>query len=478
MSPVHLRRSARTLTTLATASAFFLAVPAPSAHAAPLPAAYAATAHGDLVHVGASLGVLGSLAQVPLGHAATDVDSGRASADVTAEASNVDVSLLTLPITVDDTTATAEPDQDPAGEDLLAVPLAPIAAAAVVHGDVAAHYAGDDSCPAVAGGDRLLGLAQATTAGVTLVDILGLGSVAHVGAVDSVTRTALVPDASGGDDVTSTVTTTVGDITLLGGLVTIHVSDDVVTTATSDGTTGSADRSNYVVEVKVGSTTVASIPSTDTAPVSIPVDLGIVGTSVDLSVGIGTFDDTSSGATGSATQDAVLSVSLGVTLLAQTLADVDIAVAPADASATAPAGGVECTPAPPTDSDGDGLSDADEATYGTDADDADSDDDGLTDGGEVDTDGAGTADTGYGTDPNDADTDDGGVTDGAEVDNGTDPLDGSDDDPVPPTDTDGDGLSDVDEATHGTDPDDADTDDDGLTDGAEVNTHHTDPLDP
>ena len=47
------------------------------------------------------------------------------------------------------------------------------------------------------------------------------------------------------------------------------------------------------------------------------------------------------------------------------------------------------------------------------------------DGEEVDT---------YGTDPNDYDTDDGGVSDGDEVEVGTDPLDGSDDNPALLTD--------------------------------------------
>ncbi|RJS47592.1 hypothetical protein [Nocardioides cavernaquae] len=68
----------------------------------------------------------------------------------------------------------------------------------------------------------------------------------------------------------------------------------------------------------------------------------------------------------------------------------------------------------------------------------DADGDGLTDAEEA----------ALGTDPHDADTDNDGLTDGAEVN------------------------------THGTKPLDADTDDDGLKDGAEVNTHGTDPKDP
>lgn len=86
------------------------------------------------------------------------------------------------------------------------------------------------------------------------------------------------------------------------------------------------------------------------------------------------------------------------------------------------------------DLDGDGLTDAEEATAGT--------------------------------DPADDDTDDDRLTDGTEVSNGTDPLAGGDD--IFDPDTDGDGLTDGEEGLLGTDPLDADTDGDGLTDGEEV----------
>ena len=65
------------------------------------------------------------------------------------------------------------------------------------------------------------------------------------------------------------------------------------------------------------------------------------------------------------------------------------------------------------DSDGDGLTDSEEETYGTDPDSPDTDGDGLTDGEEVNT---------YDTDPTSADTDGDGIDDGDEVKQGTDPL--------------------------------------------------------
>ena len=80
----------------------------------------------------------------------------------------------------------------------------------------------------------------------------------------------------------------------------------------------------------------------------------------------------------------------------------------------------------------------------------DTDGDGLTDVQEAE----------LGTDPSKADTDGDGLTDQEEIENGTKP-----DNP----DTDGDGLSDGDEKLHGADPHVVDTDGDLLTDGEEVN---------
>ena len=66
----------------------------------------------------------------------------------------------------------------------------------------------------------------------------------------------------------------------------------------------------------------------------------------------------------------------------------------------------------PVDSDGDGLSDADEANEGTDPLERDTDGDGLEDGEEI---------SRHGTDPTDADSDDDGFKDAFEVSQGTDP---------------------------------------------------------
>ena len=71
-----------------------------------------------------------------------------------------------------------------------------------------------------------------------------------------------------------------------------------------------------------------------------------------------------------------------------------------------------------TDTDGDGLTDAQEGILGTDANNPDTDGDGLTDDEEVNT---------TNTDPQNPDTDGGGVDDGTEVAAGLDPNDSTDD---------------------------------------------------
>lgn len=81
----------------------------------------------------------------------------------------------------------------------------------------------------------------------------------------------------------------------------------------------------------------------------------------------------------------------------------------------------------------------------------------------------------HGTDPRNPDTDAGGVIDGEEVEQGTNPRDVPEDDPL---DTDGDGLKDRDEKNiWKTDPLKPDTDDGGVNDGDEVLIFNTDPLD-
>lgn len=160
------------------------------------------------------------------------------------------------------------------------------------------------------------------------------------------------------------------------------------------------------------------------------------------------------------------------------------ATEPPVAVETPPPPAVEPTPAADAaaDTDGDGLTDADEAAINTDLTLPDTDGDGLTDGEEQ---------TSLGTAPLAPDTDGDGSLDGDEVAAGTDPNDVAsvagaavpavDAAPAPGTgvaDSDGDGYDDQSELALGTDPNDPDTDDDDLTDGDELFIFATGPLNP
>jgi uncharacterized repeat protein (TIGR02543 family) len=157
------------------------------------------------------------------------------------------------------------------------------------------------------------------------------------------------------------------------------------------------------------------------------------------------------------------------------------------------------------DTDGDGLSDGEEHTRGTNPFSNDTDSDGLQDQVEVrqtgtnpllaDTDGDSVPDGAEdsdgdgltnadevtrGTNPGAVDTDGDSLSDSVEVlKTLTDPLDpDSDDDGFSDfdSDPDGDGLSHGEEIARGTDPNQADTDSDGLPDGVEARQTSTNPL--
>lgn len=109
------------------------------------------------------------------------------------------------------------------------------------------------------------------------------------------------------------------------------------------------------------------------------------------------------------------------------------------------------------DTDGDGLSDLDEARHGSDPRVVDTDGDGLLDAEEVM----------RGTNPGEVDSDGDGLSDGWEVAHGLNPLSAAGDDGAD-GDLDGDGLTNLQERTHGGNPRSSDTDGDGLSDGRET----------
>ncbi|MDR7254552.1 hypothetical protein J2X46_003545 [Nocardioides sp. BE266] len=392
----------------------------------------------------------------------------RASAsNLGADAAGIDLSGL-----LSQAQQTAPPDHpDPAtGPQVARISAPPIIAGGVSSSTAHARLAADGSCPAPG---TPLTTSTTSTADVSVLDLGTVGSLLEAPGTVSATQSVRLTQAPGVGDaraVTSTATTDVAALELF-DTVTVGISEAPVLTATASGRPGGADVTYTQPVVTVTAPGAPGSPfvldaANETARFTLPANPLL---QVELSLGALSravaADGTS--ATGSA---ALLHLTLNLLPLqgnGVNVATVD--VAPLSAAAGAPAGGITCAADPVVDTDGDGLSDDQEAGLGTDPNDADSDDDGLRDGPEVNT---------YDTDPLDADTDDGGVNDGDEVQNGTDPSDGSDDQPGPAADSDGDGLTDEQEADLGTDPSDADTDGDGLTDGQEVNTEKTDPLDP
>ena len=155
----------------------------------------------------------------------------------------------------------------------------------------------------------------------------------------------------------------------------------------------------------------------------------------------------------------------GLTNLEEYVAGTDPNVSDSDADGLSDADEVQIYLTDPlsADTDGDTLSDFDEVvTYGTNPLLADTDDDGQSDDEELIT---------PGMDPLVADTDGDGMDDGWELLNGLDPQDTTDAN----ADADGDGLSNAEEFTAGSDPQAVDTDDDGLSDFVELNATGTDP---
>jgi cell wall-associated NlpC family hydrolase len=149
-----------------------------------------------------------------------------------------------------------------------------------------------------------------------------------------------------------------------------------------------------------------------------------------------------------------------------------VGAGPVGAGAMIPGGGSSGG----TDSDADGLTDALEASLGSDAHNVDSDHDGLSDSYEL---------LRLHSNPTSADSDHDGLADALDLASGFDPtnpdstgtghVDGATGEAAT-LDTDHDGLTDALERILGTDPTSADTDHDGVTDGAE-HLAHLDPLD-
>ncbi len=466
---------------------------APAAPAAVVPTtATASTSAGLLGLTVADVGLPAPLPRIRAARvdvAPTTGSLGSGTPRVRASSSNLGANALGIDLSgiLSQAQQTAPPDHESPtnGPEIATLSAPPIINAGVSTTSAHARLAADGSCPAPG---TALSTSTTTTANVSVLDLGAAGSLLKApGTVSTTQSVELTTIPQGGDSraVTSTARSNLASLQLLGN-VTVGISQAPRMVATASGRPGGASVTYSQPVVTVTAPGVAGSPFVlDQADES--VRLGVPGNpllKLDLSLGALTSQVAPNGTSASGSA-ALLRVELNLLpIIGNGINVATVDVAPLSAAAGAPAGGISC-PAPVVDSDGDGLSDAQEGELGTDPQDSDSDDDGLTDGAEVnttdtdplddDSDDDGLLDGAevntHGTDPNDADTDDGGVNDGDEVAATTDPLDGTDDD------SDGDGLPNAQEQTLGTNPNDSDSDDDGLTDGAEVNTTDTDPLD-
>lgn len=486
----HIRSSSRFSRAAAVAVAValpgsFLAMTQSPASAAPLPATYSADAHTDILNLSADvLAPLapGPLAQARIGHSRSSISSTAGGGTTTASSANLDGSLVfdNVPIPVDAETVTAPPSADPAPRVLVPLPLAPVATVGAITGDVQAAWAGSNTCVPAVGGVRTLAHSRTTLDGTSLLDVPPVGSLADVTASETQTGTYLVDDGTGGSDVVSRATTIVGDIELLGGQVSVDVTNPVVLEARSDGSTGTAGFASPPTIVATADGNTVPIPLND-APQSIalPDELEPL---VNLTITGFAPTGQSSGATGKATLDALFRIDLEVLSLPDplpsvTVADMSLAVAPMAVEATAPSGGVDCAGGPTSGAIGapDITSPAQGATV-TDSTPAIS---GTGTPGAtvivkegstvlctavVREDGSWTCSPSAPLPPGPH------TVTATQTQNGqTSAADSTTFTVVPDSnDPDGDGLTNDEEATHGTDPDNPDTDGDGLTDGQEV----------
>ncbi|WP_344004894.1 hypothetical protein, partial [Nocardioides lentus] len=400
------RRALSAALGLTTGAALVLAGPAATSagaplpgavRAAPLPAAYSASADADSLRL-QSTALGGGLTDVYVARSEAVTDS-EATPRVRATSRAAALGLAGGSLDVDSVTATAPPPSDPDAVGLDGVVLG-VATLGAVQGDVEADWAGDSQCVPATAGVRPLGESTTTLARTTLAGVPGLLSLGSVEASSTTSRTFLQDGAGAGSSVVSETTSTLGDINLL-GVVTIGVADPVVLRATSDGTTGRTSFGNPTVRLTAPGVNEVLTPN----GVARNLTINLAAVRATLAVRAFTPTNANVGPRASSTLPAVVSVDLTVRdLFGNVLTSLSLGVGRASVAATAPAGGVECPAPPPVDTDGDGLTDDEEA--------------------------------GLGTDPLDPDTDDGGVLDGAEVAAGTDPLDGTDDFPGP-VDTDG-----------------------------------------
>ena len=436
----------------------------------------AAAAGAEVLHVNAlSATVPGtpSVVDVAVAAATGSTDSARTARTI-ADARNIGGNgllgqdLSGILATAHTEATVANPNPPLVFKNILPVVVPGVAALGVSTAGSKARWAGDNECLPSAGALSTSTVSTADAAvlpaAIPGVGVTSLLSLPGTAAATETTR--LLPTTGSKASVQAIAAANIADLSLFDNNVSVQVVGAPVLTAVASGQPGGAKAifSPAVLEVTGPNNQQVPIPL-DGSPATIPFPANPALT-LELSTPAA-FNVVESADGRHAAAEAV-TLHVKVALAGLTVADVD--VAPLSVSATAPTGGYTCasvTPPSDKDTDGDGLSDATEATLGTNPSKADTDGDTYSDGAEV---AAGTdpldANSHPANTPND-DPDGDGLSNANEASLGTDPN---------KADTDGDGLGDGREVALGTDPNKADTDGDGLGDGREVNGTKTNPL--
>lgn len=316
---------------VATISAAVLAAPttliAGSAGAAPLPAAYTASASGDVLTVASTLATA-PLAAVDLVHAGA-VAGSSTSPRTSATSANLGAQVGPVGAQVNSRTATAPPSSTNNGT-ILQASLASAPATfstGILSAATSANWAGDLACVALG---TPLSTATTSTTGAS-ASLLGV-PVLSTGDASTTATTSLVAQSATNDtrSVQSVATGNVTGLTLLGA-ISVSALQPTLTATASSGPAGSASLTGSAVTLtypggsqtlSLGDTSVAvAIPLVGTATVH-------VASNADVIANGGVFSTT------------FLTVDISLLAGAGT---VSVGVLPLSVSATAPVGGVECT---------------------------------------------------------------------------------------------------------------------------------------
>ncbi len=322
-------------TTIATAATAFAVLGGPSAAAAATD--YTASAQADLVHVNAVNTPTINIADAFVAPVSSAVDSA-GDPRSTATATNASVNLLgTGPtsLVVEATQSAPEDNPDPAHEELLTVPGAPLLTATVTSADASARWAGDGQCfltGPMASSKSTVADAVVLPAAPTGGDLVSLNNTADpTGAAVSATSLSLVKNGAT-YAVQSTSLTEVTSVNIAGGAILVEVIAAPKVVATATGLPGGATTEITQPVLKVNGTVLVS--GDTIRPLNIPGAPVIELTAGNVAEEVAA-NGTSALGFGNLLSLRVLDVTGTLTLATLTVGDVV-------ARATAPVGGVVC----------------------------------------------------------------------------------------------------------------------------------------